>query len=55
MELIGYLAGALCVACLASLFAFGDRRIRIAVLAFVFLVLGAYALFVTWVYLVGRD
>jgi hypothetical protein len=55
VELIGYLAGALCVACLAGLFALGDRRIRIAVFAFVVLVLGAYALFVTWVYLVGRD
>jgi hypothetical protein len=49
VELIGDLALGLCVVCLAALFALGDRRIGIAVVVFVVLALGGYALFVAYV------
>ena len=54
VQLIGYLAVATCVVCLVALFALGDRRIRIAVAAFVALVLASQALFVAWLTLYGE-
>jgi hypothetical protein len=48
VDLIGYLAGGLCVACLVALAALGGRAIRLAVAAFVLVVLASYALFVAW-------
>jgi hypothetical protein len=55
VDLIGYFAGALCVACVLALFVAGDRRVRIAVVVFVGVVVIGLMSFETWTYLVGRD
>jgi hypothetical protein len=54
VDLIGYLAGGLCVVCLVALAALGGRAIRLAVAAFVLVALVGYGLFVAWLTLYGE-
>jgi hypothetical protein len=54
VDLIGYLAGGLCIACLAALAALGGRPVRLAVAAFVLAAAVCYGLFVLWLALYGE-
>ncbi len=53
MNLIGYLAGGLAVACLIALAVLGDRRVRLAVAAFVLIAAIGYGLFLGWLTRIG--
>jgi hypothetical protein len=53
MEVVGYLAGGLCVLCLVALAVLGGRVVRFAVAAFVLVVVLAYGLFLVWLGLYG--
>jgi hypothetical protein len=48
VELGGYLAGGLCAACLIALLVMGNRWVRIAVAAFVAIVVIGFGIFVWW-------
>jgi hypothetical protein len=54
VDLIGYLAGGLAIACLIALAVLGDRRVRTAVAACALLAAVGYGLFLGWLTLYGE-
>jgi hypothetical protein len=54
VDVVGYLAGGLAIACLIALAALGDRRVRLAVAAFALAVAICYGLFIGWLALYGE-
>jgi hypothetical protein len=54
VELLGYVAGGVSIACLIGLAALGGRAVRLAVAALVLAAVVCYGLFVLWLTLYGE-
>jgi uncharacterized membrane protein len=55
VDVLGYAAIGVSIACLIALAALGRRAVRIAVAAFVLVAVACYGLFLLYVYVYGRD